>query len=186
MSSGQFVRWTENVDSGGTPADSDLLYLALDFDEEARVFNTTSPTSAAADWVPWSGGSFTPAAVMMIPTHMTALNTESNGSDGTMWGFYIFDGDNEGQMGCVFEDKSSGLSNTSNRMSSSEVFIQFETGAGPSFTAGADANTFAVSGEIRYDKDDADFSEGTSAWYVGGLVFGAADAGNPHYYYAQQ
>ena len=176
MSSGQFVRWTENVQSGGTPSDNDLCYLALDFDEEVRVFNSTVPTTDV-DWVPWSGGSFAPGAVIMIPTHHVALNTEENGGNATFLGMYIFDGDNEGQMSGTFQDKSSGLSDSSNRMSSSEIFVQYEAGGTPEFAAGADANTFSVSGEIRYDKDDPNWNNGVAAYYVGGIVFGAAGAG---------
>ncbi len=166
MASGSFTQTTNNTAGA---ADSDLYYLALDFNEDAAIFQATTPTTAV-DFVPLTGGSFTPASCILIPTFMTTLDTRSFINESGFMGIYVADGSNGYQVGWCEEDATS-TSNTSGR-SDDVLFNQDDVAGTPDFLSSTDGSlpVFA-SGSITFDKDDTGYSAGSQASYVLGIAF---------------
>ena len=161
MASGQFTSFTRD---GSGAVTSDLFYLALDFDEEAEIFQSQVPTTDV-DFVPLSGASFTPTAAIMVPSFAATLdNTEGDESAGFM-GLYVCTEGEEFGFGFCDEDFATTNSNSSSR-SDTKLIIQNDI-AGLELTADTPVYT---PGTITFDK--ANVGEASAAFYVTGIAFG--------------
>lgn len=177
MASGSFTQTTRNV-SGTGAEDSDLYYLALDFNEGADTFSDTVPI-ASGDYTIDSGASFTPTAGIILTSFATTADSLRTDNTSGHFGVWVGTASEKFQLGWSYEDGAATNSNTSGR-TDTRLYNADETGGtdfvANNFTFGAGGMTWT----------DANNTEGSQASYIVGILFAPASAGNPHYYYAQQ
>jgi hypothetical protein len=170
MASGSFTSTTRNV-SGSGAEESDLYYLALDFDEDAAVIDVAVTTSAG-DWTPLTGGSFTPVAVIMMPTFSADKTDIETSNEAGFFSWYIADGTNEYAFGWNFEDGAVTNTNCSGR-TDQLIWNSDETAGTADFDASSP--TFS-SGTITYADANVTHSAVAKGSFVYGIAFGAASS----------
>ena len=171
MASGQFTLKSYD-EAVSTPETSDFFYLAIDFNEEAAIFNAQFPTTSV-DFVPYTGGSITPASTIMMPSFRRALDVRIVGLEPAHMGIYIADGTNEYQISTVSEDTPAVNTNCSGRTEES-LFGQGQGGGSPGYEA---SNPIFSAGSITFDSDEPGFNPSSNSEYVLGIAFEEAAAG---------
>jgi hypothetical protein len=163
------TRYRGGATSGA--ANSDVFYLALDFDESAAAFSAVIPTTDV-DWTPWTGGSFTPQAVVMLSGWNTIIDEASNyttsGTDTASFGIYMATDDDQYGLYTCLEDAAA-TSNTSGR--GDTKFVAQQNNATVDFDCTSPA--FGA-GTVTFDNANYTSGSGSVSAYAFGLVIEAA------------
>jgi hypothetical protein len=171
MASGQFTLRTNDIDAQAGNLNTDLYYLALDFDGEAEMFVDAVPQTDV-DWVPLSGVSFTPESVLIMAAYSLPLNETRSTDDGNFWrGFYVADDSGEESMLSFCHEYNTATNSNRSSRYDTHYYTQPNTAGAPDFVA---ENPIFASGSITFDNAETLFSQATNGSSRAlGIAFGA-------------
>jgi hypothetical protein len=181
MASGEFEITTNDTDAQNGNLNTDLYYLALDFDGECEMFVSAIPTTAV-DWVPLTGASFTPESMIAISTFDIELNNTRSTDPGLAFqGLYAATATSEHQIAWCGEHGTATNSNSSSR-TETHIFMQDHAAGAPDAVF---ENPVFGAGSITFGSGETLFSEGSTVSRVTGLAFGAGSSAIPVLHHAR-